>query len=60
MLSGNHGTFESLIDRNFLDKQLLAAARQPNGDVEELLTSEEYREPQDKDSFIFDINCTDL
>lgn len=43
----------------FLDKQLLAAARQ-DGNVEELLTSAEYRDPEDEDSFIFDINCTDL
>jgi len=45
--------------RTLLNKQLLAAARQ-DGNVEELLTSIEYRDPKDEDAFQFDINCTDL
>jgi hypothetical protein len=45
--------------RKFLNKQLLAAARQ-QGNVEELLTSVESRNPEDEDGFLFDINCTDL
>ncbi|KAG6380600.1 ankyrin repeat-containing domain protein [Boletus reticuloceps] len=45
--------------RKLLNRQLLAAARQ-QGNVEELLISEEYRDQDDQDSFLFDINCTDL
>ncbi|KAF8548065.1 ankyrin [Imleria badia] len=45
--------------RKLLNKQLLAAARE-QGNVEELLTSDEYRDPEDEDNFLFDINCTDL
>ncbi|KAF9225185.1 ankyrin [Gyrodon lividus] len=44
--------------RSLLNKQLLAAARQ-QGNVEELLTSAEYRDA-DEDSFLFDINCIDV
>ncbi|KAI9566362.1 hypothetical protein HD554DRAFT_1188115 [Boletus coccyginus] len=43
--------------RTLLNKQLLAAARQ-QGNVDELLTSPEYRD--DDDDFLFDINCVDL
>ncbi|KAN0100059.1 hypothetical protein V8E55_000043 [Tylopilus felleus] len=45
--------------QELLNKQLLAAARQ-QGNIEELLTSAEYRDPDDEDSFLFDINCTDF
>lgn len=45
----------SAYQRGFLDKQLLSAAQQ--GDVEELLTSAEYRDPKNELEFLFDINC---
>ncbi|KAG8219242.1 hypothetical protein J3R82DRAFT_81 [Butyriboletus roseoflavus] len=45
--------------RTLLNKQLLAAARQ-DGNVEELLTSLEYRDSEDEDILLFDVNCTDF
>ncbi|KAF8844245.1 hypothetical protein BDN67DRAFT_1066354 [Paxillus ammoniavirescens] len=45
--------------RILLNKQLLAAARQ-EGNVDELLSNLEYRDPEDEDSFLFDINCIDV
>ncbi|KIJ13831.1 hypothetical protein PAXINDRAFT_100515 [Paxillus involutus ATCC 200175] len=45
--------------RSLLNKQLLAAARQ-QGNVDELLSNPEHRDPEDEDSFLFDINCIDV
>lgn len=44
-------------ERKLLNKRLLAAAR-GGGNVEELMTDQEYRDA--KDEYLFDINCTDI
>ncbi|KIK94426.1 hypothetical protein PAXRUDRAFT_12047 [Paxillus rubicundulus Ve08.2h10] len=45
--------------RTLLNKQLLAAARQ-QGNVDELLSNPQHRDPEDANNFMFDINCTDV
>ncbi|KAI6104517.1 hypothetical protein EDD16DRAFT_1637541 [Pisolithus croceorrhizus] len=45
--------------REILNKRLLAAAR-GSEDIVGLLTDPEYRDPDDDENFLFDINCKDV
>ncbi|KAI5998200.1 ankyrin repeat-containing domain protein [Pisolithus albus] len=45
--------------RAVLNKRLLAAAR-GSGDIVELLIDPEYRDPDEEEDFLFDINCRDV
>ncbi|KAI6012788.1 hypothetical protein F5J12DRAFT_820761 [Pisolithus orientalis] len=45
--------------RAILNKRLLTAAR-GSGDIEELFTDPMYRDPDDDEDYLFDINCRDM
>lgn len=45
--------------RAILNKRLLTAAR-GSGDIEELFTDPMYRDPDDDEDYLFDINCRDI
>ncbi|KAI6159265.1 hypothetical protein EDD17DRAFT_908328 [Pisolithus thermaeus] len=45
--------------RAILNKRLLTAAS-GSGDIVDLLTDPEYRDPDNEENFLFDINCRDI